>query len=140
MQKIVFKCLVCIVSILILIPLEVLSNSLMKSMTIKYPMGMFGAIPTTGAVRSSELEAQSANKPYVKFAKAQDMEDIWLFENWFYGMKNGIILESGALNGIMYSTSFMYEKFANWTALHVGKTNSMEFDCALCPMCDNSLT
>ena len=29
-------------------------------------------------------------------------------------------MESGALNGILFSTSYMFEKFANWTPIHVG--------------------
>jgi hypothetical protein len=29
-------------------------------------------------------------------------------------------MESGALDGKLFSTSYMFEKFANWTALHVG--------------------
>eukprot|EP01041_Mallomonas_annulata_P003099 gene3099-6084_t len=50
---------------------------------------------------------------------AQDQEDIWLYENFFYGMTNGLILESGALDGIIFSTSYFFEKFANWIAIHV---------------------
>jgi len=30
-------------------------------------------------------------------------------------------MESGALDGKLFSTSYMFEKFANWTALHVGE-------------------
>ena len=30
-------------------------------------------------------------------------------------------MESGALNGFLFSNSLMFEKFANWTALNVGK-------------------
>ena len=30
-------------------------------------------------------------------------------------------MESGALNGILFSTSYLFEHFANWTAIHVGK-------------------
>ena len=41
------------------------------------------------------------------------------YENWFYGMKGGVIMESGALNGLTFSTSYMFETFADWTALHV---------------------
>lgn len=33
-------------------------------------------------------------------------------------------MESGALDGKLFSTSYMFEKFANWTALHVGKSNN----------------
>jgi len=56
---------------------------------------------------------------YRQFSYAQDQEDLWLYENWFYGVSNGVIMESGALDGIMYSTSYLFEKFAQWTVIHV---------------------
>jgi hypothetical protein len=31
-------------------------------------------------------------------------------------------MESGALDGKLFSTSYMFEKYANWTALHVGES------------------
>lgn len=98
------------------------------SLTITFPMEIFtdysngGADWKSPAVFSPELKSYSdVDKPYAEFAHAQDQEDVWLYENWFYGMKNGVIMESGALDGMLFSTSFMFEKFANWTALHVGK-------------------
>lgn len=56
---------------------------------------------------------------YLQIGKAQDREDVWIYENWFYGMRNGTILESGALNGLLYSTSFMFETMSSWLAIHV---------------------
>ena len=50
---------------------------------------------------------------------SQDKEDQWLYHHWFYGIVDGIVLESGALDGIKYSNSLFFEKFANWTAIHV---------------------
>jgi hypothetical protein len=35
---------------------------------------------------------------------------------------DGVIMESGALDGKLFSTSYMFEKYANWTALHVGES------------------
>jgi FkbM family methyltransferase len=71
-------------------------------------------------VYSEELAAvSSSEKHYVDISRAQDQEDVWLYENWFYGVKDGVIMESGALDGLLFSTSFMFEVFANWTALHV---------------------
>ena len=56
---------------------------------------------------------------------SQDKEDQWLYHHWFYGIVDGIVLESGALDGIKYSNSLFFEKFANWTAIHVeaGESN-----------------
>jgi hypothetical protein len=67
------------------------------------------------------IKTHEVSKPWTTMTKAQDMEDTWLYENWFYGVTHGIIMESGALNGLLFSTSHMFEHFANWTAIHVGK-------------------
>mmetsp|Transcript_22340 Transcript_22340/g.37375 ORF Transcript_22340/g.37375 Transcript_22340/m.37375 type:complete len:343 (-) Transcript_22340:146-1174(-) len=96
-----------------------------SSLTVTYPMHIFDITKDTKdwrnpAVKCSELATVSdKGKPYAYLARAQDQEDVWLYENWFYGMKDGVIMESGALDGKLFSTSFMFEKFANWTALHV---------------------
>jgi len=63
---------------------------------------------------NSTTYAKGLNKAY-----AQENEDIWLYENFFYGMVNGVIIESGALDGHKYSTSSLFEEFANWTAIHI---------------------
>jgi hypothetical protein len=66
-----------------------------NSFTVAYPMDI---LTDTGnhfekdwratAHKDSRLEADSEDgKPYAYYAKAQDQEDIWLYENWFYGMK-----------------------------------------------------
>lgn len=54
-----------------------------------------------------------------KNALAQLGEDKYLFRNLFYNMKNGIILESGALNGITYSTTYLFEHLLDWKCIHV---------------------
>ena len=51
--------------------------------------------------------------------KAQYKEDLYLYENYFYGRVNGTILESGAYDGNRLSTSFMFEKYFNWFPIHV---------------------
>lgn len=99
-------------------------GSLFRSLTINYPLSMFKLDAPdwrSKAAFSSELASlSSSEKPYLDIARAQDQEDVWIYENWFYGMKNGVIMESGALNGILFSTSFMFEHFANWSTIHVG--------------------
>jgi hypothetical protein len=77
------------------------------------------------------IALHESSKLWINISKAQDQEDIWLYENWFYGMTNGVILESGALNGLLFSTSYMFEKFANWTAIHVGMllVSNMMYTC-----------
>ena len=43
-----------------------------------------------------------------------------LYENIFFGLSNGIIIESGAVDGVLFSTSLLFERFANWTSIHIG--------------------
>jgi hypothetical protein len=99
---------------------------MVQALTINYPLSIFDVSNENfnwklPARFSKDLYAISKNsQPYKYLSQAQDQEDIWLYENWFYGMKDGVIMESGALNGLLFSTSYMFEKFANWTAIHVG--------------------
>ena len=98
---------------------------LMRALTINYPLHIFDsnykedwrapAKYNAELVRSSQTD-----KLWTEVSQAQDQEDVWLYENYFYGMSNGVVMESGALNGILFSNSFMFEQFANWTAIHVG--------------------
>jgi FkbM family methyltransferase len=112
--------------------------------TVQYPSSIF-THPwdwrETTPTFSSKL---TKDTKYLEIGKAQDREDLWIYENWFYGMTNGTILESGALNGIQYSTSSMFEKFASWLAIHVEadpknyhelrqyRPNSINIHAALC--------
>ncbi len=49
--------------------------------------------------RSSEFWNSMLTMPQSAFL-AQDKEDKWLFHNLFFGRTNGVIVESGALNGL----------------------------------------
>jgi hypothetical protein len=106
-------------------PNQLASPNSFQALTINYPLNLFTSESKdwrlSRATFNAELQRQSeTEKPYLDIARAQDQEDVWLYENYFYGMSNGIIMESGALNGILFSTSFMFEHYANWTAIHVG--------------------
>ena len=63
--------------------------------------------------------SQNSSFFYFDASRAQDNEDVWLFENLFFGMKNGIIIESGALDGLKFSTSFIYENLFGYEAIHI---------------------
>lgn len=97
----------------------------MQALTINYPSNLFDGTSAKNDWRESAslntylAEYSSRDGSWKEISHAQDQEDIWLFETWFYGMEKGLIMESGALNGVLFSTSFMFEKYANWTALHV---------------------
>jgi hypothetical protein len=107
-------------------------NSLFKALTINYPLSFFDlnapADWRTKAIYSSDLvQATEPTRSWMDYSFAQDQEDVWLYENWFYGMTKGTIMESGALNGILFSNSHFFETFANWTAVHVGENNNILF-------------
>lgn len=64
---------------------------------------------------TSQLYRSKGNR----YHKAQFKEDIYLYENYFYGITNGIIMESGALDGMLYSTSYMFEHLFSWQTIHI---------------------
>lgn len=104
-------------------------GQMIKSLEINYPLGFFDGKATydwrSPAVYSPALVTSSEkDRAWSEWSQAQDQEDVWLYENYFYGMERGVIMESGALNGLLFSNSFMFEKFANWTCIHVGKSAS----------------
>jgi hypothetical protein len=104
-----------------------------RALTINYPLNVFDTGSNVEEWRaparySAELfQSSETDKSWKEISQAQDQEDVWLYENWFYGMEKGVIMESGALNGILFSNSFLFEQYANWTAIHVGKFKPLSF-------------
>lgn len=105
-----------------------MDKEMIKALQINYPLSIFtdsldksdGRNWREPAYLDENLVRESSEeKLYKDIGQAQDQEDVWLYENWFYGMKEGVIMESGALNGLLFSTSLMFEKYANWSAIHV---------------------
>lgn len=92
-----------------------------NSLKINLPYDLFNENSLDWRVAAPETSQSLINKggEYSKLSRAQDKEDIWLYENWFYGKERGVIVESGALDGMLYSTTHMFEKFAKWTAVHI---------------------
>ena len=128
-------------------PNRILKSNHATALTVNFPLRLFGtdnpADWRTRAVHSTQI-AYAQDKKWKEYSRAQDAEDAWLYEHWFYGMTHGVILESGALDGIRFSTSYMFEHFANWTSLHVeadlinygnliqNRADSININCALC--------
>jgi len=56
-----------------------------------------------------------------QYLRAQDSVDQWLYENFFFGMKEGLTLESGASDGWTLSSTSFFERYVSWRAVHVGK-------------------
>lgn len=55
-----------------------------------------------------------------KHFKAQDGEDYFALKHFFRNHVNGgLILESGALDGMTFSTSWAFEKVLGWRAIHI---------------------
>ena len=102
-------------------PNRILKSNHASALTVNFPLRLVGADnPADWRTRAvhSTLLAHAQDKKWKEYSRAQDAEDAWLYEHWFYGMTHGVILESGALDGIRFSTSYMFEHFANWTSLH----------------------
>lgn len=47
----------------------------------------------------------------------QESEDRWLFEHFFHSMKNGTFVELGALDGLRFSNSYIFEKLFGWKGI-----------------------
>lgn len=52
-------------------------------------------------------------------AKAQDGEDLYAMEMMFDGLQGGVVLESGALDGFQFSTSWLLVFGFGWYAVHI---------------------
>jgi FkbM family methyltransferase len=63
--------------------------------------------------------AQFLPGTYRYLRAAQLGEDVWMWEHWFFAMRAGLIVESGAFDGKVYSSTYMLEKMANWSAIHI---------------------
>jgi hypothetical protein len=70
------------------------------------------AEPTTAPLSSTALRK-------VTNAWAQDQEDLEAYSRYFFGVRGGIILESGALDGVTFSTTKMFTVSLAWRAIHV---------------------
>lgn len=108
-------------------------GKLFSALSIMYPLDIFNIENpknwrSPGVFDQQLADMSGQDKPYMEISRAQDQEDVWLYENWFYGIKDGVIVESGALDGLLFSTSYMFETFANWTAIHVGKLQRYSID------------
>ena len=92
-----------------------------NSLKINLPYGLFYENSRNWRVSAPATSEALMDKGggYAKVSRAQDKEDMWLYENWFYGKEGGVILESGALDGVMYSNSYLFEKWAKWMPIHV---------------------
>jgi hypothetical protein len=111
----------------------------LHSIIVHYPRAIYeGDTDWKHASHKSTTLSRKPTEKYEQIARSQDQEDIMLYENWFYGVSNGIVIEvqlernyiychkitqSGALDGYSLSNSYMFERFANWTSVNIGKSS-----------------
>lgn len=88
------------------------------SMTATVPAWLWKQGAGTSATRALSAHEMAALR-YAEHSNAQDAEDIRLAEKYFWGVAGGVILESGALDGVRMSTSLMFVKRLGWKAIHV---------------------
>lgn len=93
-----------------------------SSVIIHYPNSIFISHSNWREMKAIYDPKLTKSDEYLKVGRSQDREDVWIYENWFYGMTNGTILESGALNGETFSNSLMFERFSSWFTIHIGIT------------------
>lgn len=91
-----------------------------NSFPIYYPLQQFGNWRSMAFYNTTFASITSNNSEvYETLRKSQFNEDIWVHEKWFYGIQHGIVLESGALEGLFMSSTYMLEYLSGWTAIHV---------------------
>lgn len=90
-----------------------------QTLAISYPLDYFRSfgLSNTPAVYNDHVARKTS---YPSFSLSQYGEDKWIYEHLFYGMTHGTILESGALDGLEFSTSWLFHHFAVWDVIHVG--------------------
>lgn len=52
-------------------------------------------------------------------ARSQDGEDVFAMETFFHSKQGGVVLESGALDGLQFSTSWLLVFGFGWYAVHI---------------------
>ena len=75
-----------------------------------------------GLIKNNDSQNQVydyINRPWLKFSKAVEdpPTDVYMYEKWFYAMERGVIVESGGLDGIKFSNSYLFEHFLHWTSI-----------------------
>ncbi len=56
---------------------------------------------------------------------SQEKEDKYLHEHFFHGLQNGTFVELGALDGLRFSNTYIYEHALNWSGLLIeGETDN----------------
>lgn len=132
-----FFALLFITSLLHVVVSEVVGSTI----NVKYPMQSFTTrTDWRNSVKYSEMLVNKVIDPQNHHAQ----DDIVIYEKYFYGITQGVVVESGGFNGLMDSFSWFYEQHADWQAIlveadldnyHQLKSNrplGINVNCALC--------
>jgi hypothetical protein len=66
----------------------------LHSIIVHYPRAIYeGDTDWKHASHKSTTLSRKPTEKYEQIARSQDQEDIMLYENWFYGVSNGIVIE-----------------------------------------------
>jgi len=105
-------------------PLDTLEELLAAgegALSVKIPPWVFASEKAIQEAAEALGPAPQPKDIYImgKYTHAQFGEDIFAYENFFFGKRNGVILESGALDGNQFSTSWFFVKALGWHAVHI---------------------
>lgn len=81
--------------------------------------------PTVGNLKLSDgYEVKTAGRnmamEYLEaYGKSQKGEDAYALRNYFWGVRGGVVVESGALDGLRYSNSFVFSQLMQWRSVLV---------------------
>lgn len=76
------------------------------------------AVPLgVSTARKCDPSVQATPEALKRFAKSQDAEDMFLYNSYFHGLCGGRYIEMGALDGVTYSNSHMFNRGLGWKGL-----------------------
>ena len=87
------------------------------SVSMHFPMWSFNDTLTYG--KGNQKHIRDIHMPpenYKNFTQSQNEEDIEAFDQYFFGLHRGLVLETG---GGEYSATTFFEKAMQWRAIHV---------------------
>eukprot|EP00808_Paulinella_micropora_P016970 g62204.t1 len=74
----------------------------------------------------SKLRFRRSVDPALGSSRAQSLEDQTAWNDFFCGLNEGIVLESGALDGLTFSNTYALVHSHNWSAVHI-EANPTEY-------------
>eukprot|EP01041_Mallomonas_annulata_P009071 gene9071-18793_t len=127
---------------------DLITEIMMKDVVMVFPAASFDEKESyfrqAVEMKDDPILRRGRRKNLWDYSLSQFKEDIWAYENWFYKMANGTILETGALDGHQHSNSYFFDTFLGWQSIHIeankhsfkrlihNRPNSLNIHSALC--------